>query len=82
MPQSIVFSILVAENPSSFPDRNLRFYNILTIILQKGNAPVFLKGATDVLIYRGAMALSVVGLTVSFYGVYLMAMGKMKKARN
>ena len=44
-----------------------------------GSGPVFLRGKSDRFVYRSAMALSVCGIAVSFYGIYLMATGQMEK---
>lgn len=41
--------------------------------------PVFLRSPKDVAIYRGAMAFSVVALGLTFFGIYQMASGTMKK---
>ena len=46
---------------------------------QTGSAPVFLRGRSDRFVYRLAMVLSLCGLGVSFYGLYLMATGQMQK---
>jgi len=46
---------------------------------QKGNALVFLKGPSDLMLYRTAMGLSIVGLCISFGGLYLMATGRIRK---
>ena len=46
---------------------------------QTGSAPVFLRGRSDRFVYRSAMVLSLCGLGVSFYGLYLMATGQMQK---
>ncbi|KXJ16793.1 hypothetical protein AC249_AIPGENE5544 [Exaiptasia diaphana] len=59
------------------PSRVGRFQKLF----QKGSLPVYLKGNSDALVYRGAMGLTVIGLGVTFYGVYLMATNQMKKAK-
>ncbi len=46
---------------------------------QNGSAPVFLRGKSDRFIYRSAIGLSVCGIGISLYGIYLMATGKMQK---
>ena len=43
------------------------------------DAPVHLRGARDQLIYRGIMSFSLVGIALTFYGIYGMATGTMKK---
>ena len=43
------------------------------------DAPVHLRGGRDQLIYRGVMGFSVVGIAVTFYGIYSMATGTLKK---
>ena len=49
---------------------------------QKGDAPVFLKnGARDLMTYRGAMGVSVVAMGVTFFAIFQMATGRMKKGR-
>ena len=47
--------------------------------LQKGDIPVHLRGRSDVLVYRGVMGFTVIGLGITFYGIFLMATNQMEK---
>jgi len=50
------------------------------VLFQANNAPVHLKrGMSDMLMYRGAMTLSFIGIGVSIYAIGCMANGTMKK---
>jgi len=44
--------------------------------------PVFLKGPGDLPLYRGVMALSVVGIGLTLFSIYRMATGTMTKKSN
>ena len=58
----------------------MQYYQQLFTNEASSDLPVFLRGgARDVFLYRSAMALSVVGLGIAFYGVLKMANGKMQK---
>ncbi len=46
-----------------------------------GDASVFLRTPRDVLMYRGLMALSVIGIGMTLYGVGSMATGTMQKKK-
>ncbi|EDO35591.1 predicted protein [Nematostella vectensis] len=49
-------------------------------LFQTGEAPIHLRGgAKDIMTYRGAMVLSVVGIGVSLFTIFQMATGQMKK---
>ncbi|XP_031564872.1 cytochrome c oxidase subunit 7A2, mitochondrial-like [Actinia tenebrosa] len=51
-------------------------------IFQRGDAPIHLKkGAKDLQTYRGAMALSLAGLALTFFAIGQMATGTMKKKK-
>ena len=44
-----------------------------------GDVPVFLRTGRDVFMYRGLMALSMVGIAMTLYGMGSMATGGMQK---
>ena len=46
---------------------------------QTGNAPVFLRGKSDRLMYRSAMGICTVGVALTFGALYLMATNQMPK---
>ncbi|XP_067031054.1 cytochrome c oxidase subunit 7A-related protein, mitochondrial-like [Acropora muricata] len=49
-------------------------------IFQKAKAPVYLAGGTkDVVMFRGLSAVIGIGLGYTFYNMYLMATGRLKK---
>ena len=49
--------------------------------VQSGSAstPVYLRGKSDRFVYRSAMFVSLLGLGVTMYGIYLMATGTLPK---
>ncbi|KAK3749463.1 hypothetical protein QZH41_013428 [Actinostola sp. cb2023] len=51
-------------------------------LFQASHAPIHIgKGPKDVMLYRGIMALTLVGLSYTFFSVGQMALGKMKKKK-
>ena len=46
---------------------------------QTGNSPVYLRGKSDRFLYRSAMAVSLAGVSMTFFCIYLMATNQMKR---
>ena len=51
----------------------------LFFVVQTGDAPVYLRGKSDRVIYRSAMGVCAAGVAATFFGLYLMATNKMPR---